>query len=927
MLKIYDVKTEHRKNPMGIENLHPRFSWKLESEENNIEQVNYRIIVESSSHPVWDSGIVESGDSLCVRYNGEMLESRQSYTWTVKVTAQNRQSERVTMVSEPACFEMGLLSRTEWKAKWIEVEETVELNEVQPVWYLRKEFSVKPGLVKARIYQTAHGLYEFWLNGEAGTEEKFKPGFTSYYKRLQYQVYDITALLKTGENVWSVNLADGWWRGITGGDIRNNFGDKVAFLGQIHLTYEDGSSEWIVTDENFKAAAGAWKESDMKMGDVYDAAWEPTGWKKSGFHDGGWKHVALAAGEHYGYENLTASWSVPVKEQEQLEGKVFRDQEGSLVIDFGQNIAGYVRMKLHHLAKGQHIVIEHGEDLKDGVFYTGNISHDTPIPGRKRFQQVDYYAGGEPEETYCPMFSVFGFQYIRITGYDGEIGPDDFTAAAVYSDCGDTGSFQCSHKLVNKLVQNAQWSQKSNFLDVPTDCPTRERSPWTGDSQIYAKTAAWFADVYMFFEKWMKEVSAEQCENGKVLNITPNCMMPHDPKRIEESRETMKQLQEQAEQTAGEDYNPMAAVMSQIYAEDGAYIIDGSAGWADTATITPWTMYQCYGDRTILENQYDCAKKWVDYMITNAKNSNPQRSTEAWYLAEAGDDGSYIWDTRYQWGEWLEPDIENVVMSGPEAFTKPDPEVPTAYLCYSARLVSKMADVLGKSQDADYYRDYSEHVKRMYNKYLIGTDGTIQEGRQAPHVRALAFDLCNEEKASLTAGKLNEMIQKNEYILNTGFLSTAMLLNVLADHGYPETAYRLLEQEECPGWLCDVKAGATTIPESWGGKVRHQDSLNHYSYGAVCDFLFSYCAGIRLDEEKPGYKHFILEPVPGGSLKYAAAQYESGYGKIVSEWKIENEVISYTFTVPCNTSATVKLPSEKSMEIGSGTYQFSRKLA
>lgn len=932
MLEIYDMRTEYLKNPFAISSGTPRFSWKLKSDRKGIKQLTYLIRVQGEDGEMWDSGKVRSEASHHVRYEGKRLKSKKNYSWQIEVSAIDGDGKEERSVSEIADFGMGILNPKDWKAKWIGAEKISQNETLQPVQYYRKSFCIKKRLKKAKIFVTAHGIYEFWINGHLGTEDKFKPGFTSYYKRLQYQAYDITNLLKPGENVWSAAVGDGWWRGVTGGDIRNNFGSELAYYGQIELEYEDGTSELVITDEEFLTGTGGLLESDMKIGEKYDASKEPKGWKEKEFCTEGWKNAVVLSGKRYEISNLILSNSVPVREKEHLTGRIFKDANDDLVIDFGQNIAGYVAMRFRNLKKGQLVTVEHGEDMKDGCFYNENISHNTPIQGLKRFQQIDYLAEGKAIEDYKPFGMVAGFRYIRIRGYSGEIKEDDFTAIAVYSDNEENGEFECSNQLLNQLVKNSRWSQKGNFLDVPTDCPTRERSPWTGDAQVYARTAAWFADVYLFFEKWLKDVAAEQCDNGKILNIVPNTMMAHDEEQIkrmeamsadgaEENRDEKNSLS--TELTEEEREAQMRQqIVNMIYADDGAYVIDGSAGWGDAASIIPWNMYMCYGDKKILENQYECARKWADYMISNAKNRNKYRAEAPWYGADAGNDGEYIWDTRYHWGEWLEPDKENDVMMGMDIFVKPDPEVPTAFLCHTTELIADMAKELGYKEDEVYYRHFSKRCKEIFNKYLIPENGVIKEGRQAPQVRALAFKICNDSNEKKVAEQLNQMVESGGYFLNTGFLATPYLLPVLADYGYVESAYKILEQEECPGWLYNVKNGATTIPESWKSMVEKTDSQNHYSYGAVCDFLFSRTAGIMIDEKQPGYKHFIVKPIPGGSLKYAKAKYESIYGSIRSEWKKTENKIEFTVEIPCNTTAAIHLPSGEVYETGSGVYTY-----
>lgn len=905
-MRIYDLKTEHRARPIGLDAASPRFSWKLESDRKNVMQSSYQILAyadEGGKCVLWDSGAVDGDKSQCVRWEGPDLKSAERVYWKVRINAGGEFAE-----SEMTYFEMGLLRGEDWRARWIEPEGDVNFQEFQPAPYLRKTFRVKEGLRSARIYQTAHGLYDFWMNGKPGTEEKFKPGFTSYSGRIQYQAYDITEMLSPGENVWGVILGDGWWRGTIGGMSRNNWGYKLHFLGQILLTYEDGSREYVCSDESFKTFTGGIRVCDMKAGETFCAQKEPTGWKEAGFDDSEWKNVHVASGQFCQKELLVPSRSVPVMEKERFSCKTFRDKEGSLILDFGQNIAGYVRMKLRGCRRGQEIVLVHGEDIKDGTFSVENLFAE--MFTEERFQQIRYIAKGEEVETFCPTFSVFGFRYVKVTGYEGEIKSDDFVAVAVYSDLEETGDFSCSNPLVNRLVKNSRWSQKGNYLDVPTDCPTRERSPWTGDSQVYCRTAADFMDVYPFFEKWMQDYNLDQMKSGKFHSLVPSGMRNEaEKKRVKEK--FFKSLE------GKEELSMTDQMMLQMYADesDESSVGDGSAGWSDAAVINPYTMYLCYGDPQILKNQYESARKHVEYMFARAKNKNEQRAGEPEYctLTDGELDADYIWDTEFHWGEWLEADVGTAgeMQKMMQKFTNPDPEVPTAFLCYSTRLLGEMAEILGFHEDARLYREKSEKVKRMFNKYLIGANGVIKAGRQAPNVRALAFGLCDDGHKKPVEESLLRMIRENDYHLNTGFLATPYILDVLVDAGYTETAYQLLEQETSPSWLYNVKKGATTILEEWNGIKTHVGSFNHYSYGAVCNFLFTRTAGIRPVISGPGYKEFLIEPVIGGSLKFAKAVYECPYGTIRSEWEKTESGVEYLFEIPANTKAIIRLKAEE----------------
>ena len=932
MLEAYALRTEHLHNPLGIDAKRPRLSWKIRSDKTNVIQQAYQIQASLDAdfgELIWDSGKVESDQSLYVLYGGPELQSMERIYWRVKVWSNHREE---SAFSEPAYFEMGLLDATDWKARWIEPEDEVDPDAYKPAPYLRKEFFVRKGLVSARAYMTAKGLYRFYLNGVEGTDHLFTPGFTSYYKRMQYQTYDVTELLQEGQNAWGVILGDGWWRGSSGAaNLKNNFGYKLAFLGQLVLTYEDGSRDIIVSDGSFKTSYGPLLKSDMKAGEIYDARLELGEWNKPGYDDSAWKPVNVTDD---GYENLIGTRSVPVRRKERFTPQILKTPNGETVLDFGQNIAGWVEMKVQGNA-GTEVILVHGEALdKHGNFTLNNLAFQGTL---EDFQKVHYILKGRGVESYSPHFAIFGFRYVLLQNYPGPLNPENFTAVAIYSDLEDTGDFTCSNALINQLVSNARWSQKGNFVDIPTDCPTRERAGWTGDAQLYCKTASYFMNVYLFFEKWMADLAAEQFPTGSVGSTVPNVLGFHNR---EEWERMLKKID-----------NPMYKALAARPGEAGIW--DGSAGWGDAAVIIPWTMYLCYGDKTILERQFDSAKAWVDYMDHCAKNANEHyRDHPAYQNYTDGElDANYIWDTKFHWGEWLEADTSPDDSGAPGEFFQTrmklsDPLVATAYYAYSTRLLAEMAAILGKKEEEIKYRERFAKIKRVYNKYFIPEDGRILNDRQAPNVRMLAFELAEEDKKQAVADRLAELVKEKDYHLNTGFLSTPFILHVLADHGYTDIAFRLLEQDTCPSWLYAVRKGATTIWEKWVGVTPDGElsgSLNHYAYGAVCDFLFAGVAGIRPVIEKPGYKHFVLKPTPGGTLTRASATFESPYGTIVSSWERMNAGMVFRFEVPANTTATVMLPGSPDdfekvckevpnarfeegrivFEVGSGAYSFT----
>ena len=914
MLQIYNLKTEYLASPNAVDNPHPRFSWKLKSDRMGVYQDSYHIIARDADTEtvIWDSGVVKSQESRFVHYRGTQLRSRQKIKWMVEVTTIDETNYSESVSGPYIHFQMGLLRREDWHASWIEAEGKIKPRQRKPAVYLRRTFHVETGLKEARVYQTAHGLYEATFNGKVCTEDKFKPGLTSYYHRIQYQTYDVTNLLTEGENLWSVVLADGWWRGVTGGTVANNFGYKLHYFGQLELFYEDGRQIIIGTDENFLGGEGPLRASDMLMGDVYDAGFE--------FHN--WKPVHVV--QEHADADLIASRSVPVREKEHFEAKELRDIEGNRVLDFGQNIAGYVRMKLRNCKPGQVVRLVHGEALDPtGAFSIQNI--EAVLYPVDAIQEIRYVCKGDPEETYTPDFSVFGFRYVLLEGYDEPILPGDFTAIAVYSDMEETGSFSCSHDGINQLVRNSLWSQKGNFLDVAVDCPTRERNAWTGDAQIYVRTATNFMNVYPFFEKWLYDQKLEQYASGKVGITFPSTSSVHNPKSLRAAKWTSTSTA-----LAGPTGN--------------GHIGEDSCGWGDSAVWLPYIIYLCYGDKTILEQQYETSRKWVEFMLTNAKNKNPRHASKPWY--QNGDDGDYIWDTNYHYGEWNEafppetykklkfrkikkkkhnPAKSLLQAAVVTAFVKSiekngRPKVATAYMRRSTANLAQMAKVLGKTEDQHHYEALSRKIAQIYDQYFIDDDGVIEKGQQAPYVQALVMDLCSDKKRPMVAEQLVKEIKENEMCLNTGFLSTPFLLPMLADHGHADVAFALLEQTKCPSWLHPIELGATTILESWGALDAFESSFNHYSYGAVCEFLFGHVGGIKPIWEKPGYQEFQICPVVGGSLTHARAEYESPFGKIVSAWQLDDGKISYSFEIPVNTTAHVTLPDGRTAHLSSGTY-------
>ena len=874
--RIKDLTCNYHHNPMGIGLAAPFFSWRMESDRPGVHQQEYAIqaaLSDDFAQPIWDTKWVQSDISVHIVYEGPPLESMTKYYWRARIKDNSNQISPWSAVSN---WETGL-KNDEWQAEWIEPEAEVDPKAYKPAPYLRRCFDLRPGVKEARLYITAHGLYEAYLNGKRVGDDIFMPGNTSYTTRLQVQVYDVLENLETGKNCMGVILGDGWYRGaINVASTRNAHGDKVGLLSQLKITYANGEIQWVCTDQNWKTSTGPIVSSDMKDGEVYDARREMPGWNEVDFNENDWHRVQVA---DHGYKNLIPTEGAPIRKMETLLPKEIRTTpEGDTVIDFGQNIAGIVRMKVRG-ERGVSITLHHSEVLdQNGNFSLKYLGQNVGGPVRQRDV---YILNGEDLEIYEPHFTVHGFRYVKVEGYPGEVLPENFEAYAIYSDLEETGKFECSNPKLNQLTRNIQWSMKGNFLDIPTDCPTRERAGWTGDAQIFVHAGSLLMNDASFYAKWIQDVSAEQYPDGRIRNVVPDIPMDiHHPR-------------------------------SSFY-----NLPPGSSGWGDAVVIIPWTLYQMFGDTTILRKQYDSMKKWVEYERKNAERSHWLKRINPvfWINNEKKSHQKYIWDTKFQLGEWLEPDVllKNVGKVVMRNLVLSDPIVATAYYAYSCRLLGKIAGVLGKVEDQKKYTALAEQIRQAYIKEFIRPDGTttVYSQKQAPYVRTLAFGLYSDELRPKLEEKLLERVEAKGRHLFTGFLSTPFLLSVLSEAGRTDMAYEVLLKEDNPSWLYAINHGATTIWEDWEGVSEEgvpTASQNHYSKGAVVSWFFEYICGIQYDVQSPAYKHFHLKPQPGGGLRYARASFNSPYGEIRSEWEDDGSEIKYMFTIPPNTSASVHL--------------------
>ena len=874
---VVKLRCEYHENPIGIDVEAPRFSWQLVSEANNVLQSAYEIRVANSikdlskkSKQIWNSGKIASGKAVNIVYGGAPIESMKRVYWQVRVWDNNGKS---VDWSEPAFWETGILSSDEWKATWITMPGETKEKISKPAHYYRKEFSTSKTIKTARIYATSLGIYELYLNGERVGDQLFTPGWTSYNKRLQYQTYDVSDLLKSNNAVGAV-LGDGWYRGNIGwSDSKDYYGNQLALLFQLQIEYTDGSKELIVSDQSWRASKGPIVKSDIYNGEVYDARLEMKGWKKPGYNQTEWNGVLELAKTK---DILIAPQGVPVRAIEELKPiELLTTPKGEVVCDLGQNMVGWVRIKMKG-TKGQEVKLKFAEVLdKEGNFYTANL---------RAAECTDTYIFAEDGDVvYEPSFTFHGFRYLQLIGFDEKPALEDITGVVIYSDMEPSGSFSCNNDLINQLQHNIQWGQKGNFLDVPTDCPQRdERLGWTGDAQVFAPTAAFNFDVASFYTKWMGDVSADQLKDGKIPHVIPDVLKQRG----------------------------------------------GATGWADAVAIIPWTVYKSYGDKRILEENYPAITKWVGYMSKRA-----------------GDD--MLWTGDAHFGDWLA--FATTRSDYPGATTEKD-LLATAYFYFTSKLTSKIAEIIGKESDAEHYADMAAKIKTAFNKEFVTPNGRLVSHTQTAYVIALSFGILPDDLIHKAGEYLSADVEKFRH-LTTGFLGTPLLCPTLSAIGRDDQAYFLLHRPEYPSWLYPVTQGATTIWERWDGQKPDgtfqsvgMNSFNHYAYGAIGEWLYSHVAGIRVDEKNPGYKHFFLEPHPGGRLNTVNASYESMYGKIKSSWNVEEGKMFYEVEVPANTTARVKLPKARleSIEmhddltvkakqnendvivnIGSGNYKFS----
>ena len=818
-MKIINCKLNHLTNPLGWDVANPTISYVVTAAKGRFQSAA-RVWVslnEDFSDCLYDSGaradIVSTAFELPIA-----LEPMTRYYWKVWV----KDDAGDEAVSDVQWFETG--KDAPWRAQWITPDADKSVQAV-----LFRHIAIKKPVGRVRMYGVGLGLYELFLNGEKQGNECLLPGFCDYDDWIQYQTFDLP--LAEGDNLLEMRLADGWYKGNYGLVKRyENYGDRLAAIAEIHIWYADGSKEIVCTDETWQARRSPIVESGIYCGEVFDATLDTS-------EIFGVRPIEL------GHDRLCARLSPPIVVHERLKPiEVIHTPKGETVLDMGQNMVGWLEFHCD-APKGTKIHLQFGELLQDGCFYRDNL--------RTAKAAYTYISDGVARDV-CQHFTFYGFRYVKVEGWAGEVDPDAFTGLVIHSEMAERGDVVTADALVNKLVKNARWGMKGNFLDVPTDCPQRdERYGWTGDAQIFSGTASFFMDTYAFYTKYGRDVYLEQRKlNGSVPDVVPVCNYPGD----------------------------------------------ASTAWGDAATVIPWNTYLHSGDRGILRRQYPSMKGWVDFM----KRQDDQ------------DGGKRLWLTGTHYADWLA--LDGSYPGGVYGGTEPG-YIASAYYFHSTRIVASAAKVLGFEEDAEAYGNLAEEIRAAFERAYFTPSGRLAIDTMTGCVVALYFDLCPDYAVETVRGMLMNRLQKNFYHLNTGFVGTPYLCRVLSENGMNDLAYHLLLEKGFPGWLYEVLMGATTVWERWNSVMpdghvsgTEMNSMNHYSYGSIVEWMFRDMLGINPAEEAPGFKRFTLAPKPDYQIGSARATLDSAAGLIESEWKIEGGRLRFRFVVPFDTKAEIVLP-------------------
>ena len=877
-LSATHLRTEYLVDPIGVDCAAPRLRWEVACADPSLRGVRQsacRIVVRGpSGKTVWDSGKIPSNGSPCTEYAGKPLAALCGYRWRVRVWDEKGSaspwSAQAGWTMGPAaagprgwraCAWVGPLIDPDWK----------ELA-AQPSSLIRKSFVVEKPVERAVLYASALGVYEARMNGKRVGDALLSPEWTDYRTRVQYQGYDVTALIQPGENVMGAMLGPGWYAGQLGaaghiqGISRGVYGRALRFIALLLLRFAGGEQSVILTDASWRCTTeGPIRGSDILAGETYDARRELPGWDMAGFNDSAWLPVSISRGPA-----LCAQPNEPIRLTEIRPAiSLSEPVPGTFIYDMGQNMVGWVRARLRGQA-GDDIRLRHAEMLcPDGTLYLDNLRMEPARPLRGAAQEDHYICRGAGEEIFQPRFTYHGFRYVEVTGVRGRPSLPDIEGCVIHSDAPRVGELACSDPAVNSILSAIQWTQRGNMHGIPTDCPQRdERLGWAGDIQVFSPTAMFNRDMAAFLSKWLRDMRDAQTPDGRFPDFAPH------------------------------PYGPLIRY-------------SGNPGWADAGVIVPWRLYLFYGDRRILDEAFESACCWVDFGVSE--------NTDLIWRDHGKLEPLY-------YGDWLNADtfveIPGLPRSGAEV---PKEVYATAFFAYSAGLVARMARVLGRTREARIYGGLSQRIRAAFIREFVSPQGKIRGDTQAGYALALHFDLLPVSLRKKAAQRMVAALKPYGGGLSTGIQSTLRLMLELARWGHLEEAYRILGRHQMPSWLYMIEHGGTTMWERWDGWVEGRgfqnpgmNSFNHYAIGSVGEWIWRVIAGINPDETNPGCAALRIEPRPGCGLTWARASWHTVRGTVTVAWRIDDSRFHLEVSLPPSVNATVIFPCRSLRSVTEG---------
>lgn len=865
MLTVLDLRCEHLEGPVVLDEIAPRFSWRVESTETEQRQTAYEIAVidasQSWDEPLWNTGRVSSAETTEISYRGPAPQPLQDLRWRVR--SWDKEGV-VSQWSQESVWRAGFLANENWSAQWIQAKVQSRVVPpggptysrqhwmmMAPTMHLRRPFEINGPYSRATVYATARGVYQLSINGERVGDHELAPGWTDYDRRHQYQAFDVTEHLKSGGNVLGALLGEGWYAGMLGFNQKRpggHYGSSPELLVELHIEHTDGRVQRVCTDHLWKCSRGPRTWSDIVQGEMYNSANELPGWDTTDFEDSSWCPAAVVPDQRS--VPLVAEPSPPIRVTRKLvPTSTWKNDAGNWVVDFGQYISGVTELTVHGEA-GSTVSLKHGEWLDGDSVYVDNLHSASST-------DVVTLRGGR--QRYRPLFTQHGFQFVEIIGLDGDVTDADVVALQFHTDNSRKGFFECSDPDLTMLAENADRTLRSNSMSIPTCEPARdERMAYLGDVQIASATAMYLRDHAAFYSKWTDDIlDAADGFGGLFTNAAPT-----------------------------------------------PYPSEGAPGWGDGGIILPWTMYRFYGDLRVIDKMWTAMSAWMD-SIHGANPDHIRRNR-----------------LNSNYNDWLVPGDEDLT---------PPPVLATAYWYWCARLMSEMASVTGRGEESKRYGALAEQIANAFATEFISANGLIEGDTQTVYAMAFRMGLVPSQHRTAVANRFQDSVTREDNHVRVGFAGVGFILPALQQAGLTETAYSLMLDRRYPSWLYSVRRGATSIWERWN-TITEDGSfptpvMNTFSLvvlGSAVEWLFRGVAGINTVEAEGAMRKFAISPTPGPGLTWAKATHVSPYGEIVSEWRIEGELVHYAIQVPTNTTATIVISSSNPSDVDhlQGTAQW-----